>query len=143
MQVFSLSAQFARESAMLKLPEERRRWGESKKAGRGRGERRFSPLPFPPFLLPGEDLACEQPFFPINREPVHSRASELTRLSDRLPSITEYPRMTRAAPKVSRFQTSHQLTAKFKQHNPRRLMPVHRNSNLFPLFSLIGYDSPL
>ena len=27
MQVFSLSAQFARESAMLKLPEERRRWG--------------------------------------------------------------------------------------------------------------------
>ena len=29
MQAFSLSAQFARESAMLKLPEERRRWGES------------------------------------------------------------------------------------------------------------------
>ena len=26
-QAFSLSAQFARESAMLKLPEERRRWG--------------------------------------------------------------------------------------------------------------------
>ena len=35
MQTFSLSAQFARESAMLKLPEERRRWGESKGAGRG------------------------------------------------------------------------------------------------------------
>ena len=32
MQAFSLSAQFARESAMLKLPEERR-WGESKGAG--------------------------------------------------------------------------------------------------------------
>ena len=28
-------AKFARESAMLKLPEERRRWGESKGAGRG------------------------------------------------------------------------------------------------------------
>jgi len=38
-QAFSLSAQFARESAMLKLPEERRRGGESKGAGRGRGER--------------------------------------------------------------------------------------------------------
>ena len=36
MRAFSLSAQFARESAMLKLPEERRRWGESKGAGRGR-----------------------------------------------------------------------------------------------------------
>ena len=55
MQAFSLSAQFARESAMLKLPEERRRWGESKGAGRGRGERRefFSPPPppFPSFAL--------------------------------------------------------------------------------------------
>ena len=49
MQVFSLSAQFARESAMLKLPEERRRWGKSKGAGRGQGERSvfFSPLPSP------------------------------------------------------------------------------------------------
>ena len=27
-QAFSLSAKFARESAMLKLPEERKRWGE-------------------------------------------------------------------------------------------------------------------
>jgi len=38
---------------MLKLPEERRRWGKPKGAGRGRGERRvfFSPLPLPPFLL--------------------------------------------------------------------------------------------
>ena len=42
---------FALESAMLKLPEERRKWGESKGAGRGRGiggEREeksiFSPL---------------------------------------------------------------------------------------------------
>ena len=35
MQVFSLNAQFARESAMLKLPKERRRWGESKGAQRG------------------------------------------------------------------------------------------------------------
>ena len=58
-QAFSLSAQFARESAMLKLPEERRKWGESKGAGRGRGERRengvffFSPPPppFPSFAL--------------------------------------------------------------------------------------------
>ena len=52
MQAFSLSAQFARESAMLKLPEERRRWGESKEAGRGRGERRekFFFLPFPSLL---------------------------------------------------------------------------------------------
>ena len=33
MQVFSLSAKFARESATLKLPEERKRWGESKGAG--------------------------------------------------------------------------------------------------------------
>ena len=41
MQTFSLSAQFARESAMLKLPEERRRWGESKGAGRGREELLF------------------------------------------------------------------------------------------------------
>ena len=49
MQAFSLSAQFARESAMLKLPEERRRWGESKGAGRGQGERRefFFLLPSP------------------------------------------------------------------------------------------------
>ena len=38
---------FARERAMLKLPEERRKWGESKGAGRGRGERREKP----PFLL--------------------------------------------------------------------------------------------
>ena len=58
MQAFSLSAQFARESAMLKLPEEKRRWGESKGAGRGRGEREektpyffFSPPPFPCFVL--------------------------------------------------------------------------------------------
>ena len=36
MQAFSLSAQFAHESVMLKLPEERRRWGESKGARRGR-----------------------------------------------------------------------------------------------------------
>ena len=35
MQAFSLNAQFARESATLKLPKERRRWGESKGAGRG------------------------------------------------------------------------------------------------------------
>ena len=35
---FSFSSQFARESAMLKLPEERRRRGESKGAGaRGGG----------------------------------------------------------------------------------------------------------
>ena len=53
----SQGVQFARESAMLKLSEERRKWGESKGAGRGRGERRengvffFSPLPLPPFLL--------------------------------------------------------------------------------------------
>ena len=33
MQAFSFSAQFAHESAMLKLPKERRRWGESKGAG--------------------------------------------------------------------------------------------------------------
>ena len=32
MQAFSLRAQFGRESAMLKLPQERRRWGKSKKA---------------------------------------------------------------------------------------------------------------
>ena len=51
-QAFSLSAQFAGESAMLKLPEDRKKWGESKGAGWGRGERRengvfFSPLPLP------------------------------------------------------------------------------------------------
>ena len=52
-----MSAQFARESAMLKLPEERRRWGESKGAGRGRKERKEiyfflpSPPPFPSFAL--------------------------------------------------------------------------------------------
>ena len=46
-QAFSLSAQFA--LAMLKLPEEWRRWGESKGVGRERGERRdfFLPSPFP------------------------------------------------------------------------------------------------
>ena len=47
----SQGAQFARESAMLKLSEERRKWGESKGAGSGRGERRengvFFFLPFP------------------------------------------------------------------------------------------------
>ena len=37
MQAFSFSAQFAHESAMLKLPKERRRWGESKGAGGGGG----------------------------------------------------------------------------------------------------------
>ena len=55
----SFKAQFACESAILKLPKERRRWGESKGAGRGRGERRenavffFSPPPppFPSFAL--------------------------------------------------------------------------------------------
>ena len=53
MQAFSLSTQFARESTMLKFPEERRKWGESKGAGRGRGERRehgvffFLPSPSP------------------------------------------------------------------------------------------------
>ena len=31
----SLTAQFARESAMLKLPEGRRRWGESRETWRG------------------------------------------------------------------------------------------------------------
>ena len=36
---------FTRESAMLKLPEEKRKWGESKGAGRGRGEREeFHPI---------------------------------------------------------------------------------------------------
>ena len=45
MQAFSLGAQFARESAMLKLPEERRKWGESKRAGRGQGERREDAYP--------------------------------------------------------------------------------------------------
>ena len=44
-QTFSLSAQFARESAMLILPEERRRWGESKGAGRGWGEKREKACP--------------------------------------------------------------------------------------------------
>ena len=46
-QAFTLSAQFA--LAMLKLPEEWRRWGESKGVGRERGERRdfFLPSPFP------------------------------------------------------------------------------------------------
>ena len=46
---FGCANVFARESAMLKLPEERRKWGESKGAGRGRGERREnspSPLSF-------------------------------------------------------------------------------------------------
>ena len=56
MHVFSLSAQFARESTMSKLPEERRKWGESKGAGRGRGERRengvlFLSTPPPPFFF--------------------------------------------------------------------------------------------
>ena len=37
MQAFSSSVQFARKSATLKLPEERRKWGESKEGG---GERR-------------------------------------------------------------------------------------------------------
>ena len=40
MQAFSLGAQFAHESAMLKLPEQRGKWGELKGTGRGRGERR-------------------------------------------------------------------------------------------------------
>ena len=39
MQAFSLGAQFAREIAMLKLPKKRRKWGESKGAERGGGER--------------------------------------------------------------------------------------------------------
>ena len=60
----SLGAQFAREIATLKLPEERRKWGESKGAGRGRtefpkitmisGRRIFfspPPPPFPSFAL--------------------------------------------------------------------------------------------
>ena len=46
-----MSAQFARERVMLKLPEESTKWGESKGAGRGRGERRenyfFLPSPSP------------------------------------------------------------------------------------------------
>ena len=40
---FSFGAQFARESAMLKLPEERRKWGESKGAGRGREREEKTP----------------------------------------------------------------------------------------------------
>ena len=51
MQAFSLSVQFACENTMLRLPEERRRWGESKGAARGRGERGekyfFLPSPSP------------------------------------------------------------------------------------------------
>ena len=43
MQAFSLSAQFARESDMLKLPEERRRWGESKGAPSLKGYYFYSP----------------------------------------------------------------------------------------------------
>ena len=44
-QAFSLSAQFARKSTMLKLPKERRKWGESKGVGRGWGERRENACP--------------------------------------------------------------------------------------------------
>ena len=47
MQAFSLSAKFARESAMLKLPEERKRWSKSTYAGRGGRERRVFFLPSP------------------------------------------------------------------------------------------------
>ena len=43
MQAFSLSAQFARESDMLQLPEERRRWGESKGAPSLKGYYFYSP----------------------------------------------------------------------------------------------------
>ena len=50
----------ARESAMLKLSEERRRWKESKGAGRGRGERVFlflpSPSPFSSFIQYGRRM---------------------------------------------------------------------------------------
>ena len=52
---FGCTNVFACESAMLKLPEEKRKWGESKGAGRGRGERSIffspSPPPFPSFTL--------------------------------------------------------------------------------------------
>ena len=54
---FGRASNFARESAMLKLPEERRKWGESNGAGREKRKRRtfflsFAPLPpFPPFAL--------------------------------------------------------------------------------------------
>ena len=42
---------FARESAMLKLPEDRRKWGESKRAGREKSFFSLSPPPFPSFAL--------------------------------------------------------------------------------------------
>ena len=54
--VFFEGTLFARESAMLKLPEERGKWGESKGAGGGESEEKFlfflfSPSPFPSFAL--------------------------------------------------------------------------------------------
>ena len=59
MQAFSLSAKFSRESAMLKLPEEMRKWASQRERGGG-GEREKknavsffspSPPPFPSFAL--------------------------------------------------------------------------------------------
>ena len=44
------ASDFARESAMLKLPEERRKWGESKGGGREKRKRRTFFLPSPPLL---------------------------------------------------------------------------------------------
>ena len=44
---FGRASDFARESAMWKLPEERRKWGESKGAGREKRKRRTFFLPSP------------------------------------------------------------------------------------------------
>ena len=51
MQAFSLSAKFSRESAMLKLPEEMRKWASQRERGGGgereKKKRRIFFLPFP------------------------------------------------------------------------------------------------
>ena len=46
---FGRANAFARESAILKLPEERRKWGGVKGSGEGAGREKRKPPPSPPF----------------------------------------------------------------------------------------------
>ena len=117
MQAFSLGAQFARESAMLKLPEERGKWGESKGAGRGRGESIFFlPSPSPLSFFPPRTYRKGYHFYsPQSSTVIKSKMAATTILRTRTrfppPKIRLHCRLTSFAKSVGVSSTEQLYTS--------------------------------